>query len=88
MAQLPTIASTAARRLMPSADLRVEGGTPAAFGSAIGAGLQQLGDAGAQAGAAVQQFQLVKQEEQNRLAEFDRQTSFVSFGSDQATKLA
>lgn len=87
MAQLPTIASTANRRLMPSADLKVDGATPAAFGGAIGAGLQQLGDAGAQAGAAVQQFQLVKQEEANRLAEFDRQTTFVSFGSDQATKL-
>lgn len=87
MAQLPTIASTSNRRLMPSADLKVDGATPAAFGGAIGAGLQQLGDAGAQAGAAVQQFQLVKQEEANRLAEFDRQTTFVAFGSDQATKL-
>lgn len=87
MPQLPTIASTANRRLMPSADLKVDGATPAAFGAAIGAGLQQLGDAGAQTGAAIQQFQLVKQEEANRLAEFDRQTTFVSFGSDQATKL-
>lgn len=87
MAQLPTIASTANRRVLPTADLKVDGATPAAFGGAIGAGLQQLGDAGAQAGAAVQQFQLVKQEEANRLAEFDRQTTFVAFGSDQATKL-
>lgn len=87
MPQLPTIASTANRRVMPTADLKVDGATPAAFGAAIGAGLQQLGDAGAQTGAAIQQFQLVKQEEANRLAEFDRQTTFVSFGSDQATKL-
>lgn len=87
MAQLPTIASTANRRIMPSADLRVEGVSPAAFGAAVGAGLQQLGDAGADAGKAVQQFELVKQEEANRLAEFDRQTTFVAFGSDQATKL-
>lgn len=87
MPQLPTIASTANRRVLPTADLKVDGATPAAFGGAIGAGLQQLGDAGAQAGAAVQQFQLVKQEEANRLAEFDRQTTFVAFGSDQATKL-
>lgn len=87
MAQMPTIASTAGRRILPSADLRVEGATPAAFGAAVGAGLQQLGDAGADAGKAVQQFELVKQEEANRLAEFDRQTQFVAFGSDQATKL-
>lgn len=87
MAQLPTIASTANRRIMPSADLRVEGVSPAAFGAAVGAGLQQIGDAGADAGKAVQQFQLAKQEEANRLAEFDRQTTFVAFGSDQATKL-
>lgn len=87
MAQLPTIASTANRRIMPSADLRVEGVSPAAFGAAVGAGLQQLGDAGADVGKAVQQFELVKQEEANRLAEFDRQTTFVAFGSDQATKL-
>lgn len=87
MAQLPTIASTANRRIMPSADLRVEGVSPAAFGAAAGAGLQQIGDAGADAGKAVQQFQLAKQEEANRLAEFDRQTTFVAFGSDQATKL-
>jgi len=84
---MPTIASTAGRRILPSADLRVEGATPAAFGAAVGAGLQQLGDAGADAGKAVQQFELVKQEEANRLAEFDRQTQFVAFGSDQATKL-
>lgn len=87
MAQMPTIASTAGRRILPSADLRVEGVSPAAFGAAVGAGLQQLGDAGADAGKAVQQFELVKQEEANRLAEFDRQTQFVAFGSDQATKL-
>lgn len=87
MAQMPTIASTSNRRIMPSADLRVEGVSPAAFGAAVGAGLQQLGDAGADAGKAVQQFELVKQEEENRLAEFDRQTQFVAFGSDQATKL-
>ena len=87
MAQMPTIASTANRRIMPSADLRVDGVSPAAFGAAVGAGLQQLGDAGADAGKAVQQFELVKQEEANRLAEFDRQTQFVAFGSDQATKL-
>lgn len=87
MAQLPTIASTANRRIMPSAGLRVEGVSPAAFGAAVGAGLQQIGDAGADVGKAVQQFQLAKQEETNRLAEFDRQTTFVAFGSDQATKL-
>lgn len=87
MAQMPTIASTANRRIMPSADLRVEGVSPAAFGAAVGAGLQQIGDAGADAGKAAQQFQLAKQEETNRLAEFDRQTAFVAFGSDQATKL-
>lgn len=87
MAQLPTIASTANRRLLPTADLQIGGATPAAFGAAVGAGLQQLGDAGTQAGAAVQQFELIKQEEANRLAEFDRQTTFVAFGSDQATKL-
>lgn len=87
MAQMPTIASTAGRRILPSADLRVDGVSPAAFGAAVGAGLQQLGDAGADAGKAVQQFELVKQEEANRLAEFDRQTTFVAFGSDQATKL-
>ena len=87
MPQLPTIASTANRRVLPSADLKVDGATPAAFGAAIGAGIQQLGDAGAQAAGAIQQFQLIKQEEDNRLAEFDRQTTFVSFGSDQATKL-
>lgn len=87
MAQLPTIASTANRRIMPSADLRVEGVSPAAFGAAVGAGLQQIGDAGADAGKALHQFQLAKQEETNRLAEFDRQTTFVAFGSDQATKL-
>lgn len=87
MAQMPTIASTANRRILPSADLRVDGVSPAAFGAAVGAGLQQLGDAGADAGKVVQQFELVKQEEANRLAEFDRQTQFVAFGSDQATKL-
>lgn len=87
MAQMPTIASTAGRRILPSADLRVEGVSPAAFGAAVGAGLQQLGDAGADAGKAVQQFELVKQEEANRLAEFDRQTQSVAFGFDQATKL-
>ncbi len=87
MAQLPTIASTANRRIVPSADLRVEGVSPAAFGAAVGAGLQQIGDAGADAGKAVQQFQLAKQEEANRLAEFDRQTTYVAFGFDQATKL-
>jgi hypothetical protein len=87
MAQLPTIASTANRRLLPTADLKVDGVSPAAFGAAVGAGLQQLGDAGADAGKAVQQFQLVKQQEADRLAEFDRQTTFVNFGSDQATKL-
>lgn len=87
MAQVPTIASTANRRILPSADLRVEGVTPAAFGAAVGAELQQIGEAGVDAGKAVQQFELVKQEEANRLAEFDRQTQFVAFGSDQATKL-
>lgn len=87
MAQLSTIASTAGRRVLPTADLKVDGATPAAFGAAIGAGLQQLGDAGADTGKAVQQFQLAKIEEENRLAEFDRQTQFVAFGSDQATKL-
>lgn len=87
MAQLPTIASTANRRVLPTADLKVDGGTPAAFGGAIGAGLQQIGDAGADAGKAVEQFQLAKQQEADRLAEFDRQTQFVNFGSDQATKL-
>jgi hypothetical protein len=87
MAQLPTIASTANRRLLPTADLRVEGATPAAFGAAVGAGLQQLGEAGQGAGAALQQFQQAKQQELDRLAEFDRQTQFVNFGSDQSTKL-
>lgn len=87
MAQLPTIASTAARRIAPSADLRVDGVSPAAFGAAGGAGLQQVGEAGAEAAKAMQQFELVKQQEANRLAEFDRQTQFVAFGSDQATKL-
>ena len=87
MAQLPTIASTAARRIAPSADLRVDGVSPAAFGAAVGAGLQQVGEAGAEAVKAMQQFELVKQQEANRLAEFDRQTQFVAFGSDQATKL-
>lgn len=88
MAQLPTIASTANRRLMPQADLKVDGATPAAFGAGIGAGLQQIGEAGQQAGAAMQQLVLAKQQEADRLAEFDRQTQFVNFGSDQATKLA
>lgn len=87
MAQLPTIASTSNRRILPSADLRVDGVTPAAFGGAVGAGLQQIGEAGQQVGAAVQSFELAKQAEEDRLAEFDRQTQFVNFGSDQATKL-
>lgn len=88
MAQLPTIASTANRRLLPQADLRVEGVTPASFGGAIGAGLQQIGQAGQEVGASLQAFQQAKQAEEDRLAEFDRQTQFVSFGSDQNTKLA
>lgn len=87
MAQLPTIASTANRRILPSADLKIEGATPAAFGAGIGAGLQQIGEAGQQAGAAMQQLALAKQQEEDRLAEFDRQTQFVNFGSDQSTKL-
>lgn len=87
MAQLPTIASTANRRLMPSARLNVEGATPAAFGAAVGAGLQQIGDTGADAGRTVQQFELAKQAEARRLAEFDRQTTFVNFGAAQATRL-
>jgi len=88
MAQLPTIASTANRRLLPQADLRVEGVTPAAFGGAIGAGLQQIGQAGQELGSSLQSFQQAKQAEEDRLAEFDRQTQFVNFGSDQNTKLA
>lgn len=87
MAQLPTIASTANRRILPTADLKVDGATPAAFGAGIGAGLQQIGEAGQQAGAAMQQLVLAKQQEEDRLAEFDRQTQFVNFGSDQSTKL-
>ncbi len=88
MAQLPTIASTANRRLMPQADLKVDGATPAAFGTGVGAGLQQIGEAGQQAGAAMQSLVLAKQAEEDRLAEFDRQTQFVNFGSDQTTKLS
>lgn len=87
MAQLPTIASTANRRILPTADLKVDGATPAAFGAGIGAGLQQIGEAGQQAGAAMQSLVLAKQAEDDRLAEFDRQTQFVNFGSDQSTKL-
>jgi hypothetical protein len=88
MAQLPTIASTANRRILPTADLKVDGATPAAFGVGVGAGLQQIGEAGQQAGAAMQQLALAKQQEEDRLAEFDRQTQFVNFGSDQSTKLS
>jgi len=87
MAQLPTIVSTANRRILPTADLKVDGVTPAAFGAGIGAGLQQIGEAGQQTGAAMQALVLAKQQEEDRLAEFDRQTQFVSFGSDQSTKL-
>lgn len=88
MAQLPTIASTASRRLLPTADLKVEGATPAAFGAGIGAGLQQIGEAGQQVGTSIQAFQAAKQQEEDRLAEFDRQTQFVNFGSQQTTKLS
>jgi Phage tail lysozyme len=88
MAQLPTIASTSNRRILPSADLRVDGVTPAAFGSAVGAGLQQIGEAGQQAGAALGSLQLARQQEEERLAEFDRQTKFVEFGAHQSERLA
>lgn len=88
MAVLPTIASTSNRRILPTADLKIEGGTPAAFGSAVGAGLNAIGSAGEEVGGALQSFQLAKQQEEDRLANFDRQTKFVEFGSQQSTKLA
>lgn len=88
MAQMPTIASTAARSLLPTADLQIGGGSPAAFGAAVGEGLQQIGDAGGDASRALAGFQLAKQREAERLAEFDRQAQFVSFGSSEAERLA
>lgn len=85
--QLPSIASTANRRILPTADLQIEGASPAAFGGDIGAGLQGLGESVSEAAGAVAQFQLAKEAEDERLAEFDRQAQFVEFGSALGTKL-
>lgn len=88
MAVSPTIGGSAQRRLIPSADLRVENTNPASFGAGLGAGLQAVGSAGEEAAGALKQFQLIKQAEEDRLANFDRQTQFVKFGADQSTRLA
>lgn len=88
MAQLPSIATTAARRLLPSADLRIEGGSPAAFGAAIGEGVEALGQGVQRVGSALAQFELAKQQEAERAAEFDRQAQFVEFGAAEDERLA
>lgn len=87
MARLPSIADTAGRRLLPQADLRIEGGSPDAFGAAAGRGLQALGGAVQEVGGAIQQFELAKAREAEQTAEFDRQAQFVKFGSAEDERL-
>lgn len=87
MARLPTIESTAGRRLLPSANLQIGGGTPEAFGAAAGRGVQALGGAGQEVAQAVQTFELAKAREAEQAAEFDRQAQFVKFGSEESERL-
>lgn len=88
MARLPiTIDSSTQQNILPTAELQVQGNTPDAFGGGIGKGLTQLGDSGVDAASAFGKAQLIKAEDDRRLANFDRQATFVAFGSDQATKL-
>lgn len=87
MPQMPTIAGAAARRLMPQARLQVEGGSPAAFGAGIGEAVEQLGNAGSDAAAAVARFEFAKLAEADQAAEFERQAKFVEFGSTESTRL-
>lgn len=87
MPQLPAIASTAGRRLLPESRVQVDGAGPAAFGSAIGAGLQEIGQAGREVGGAIADFQLAKAREAEQAAEFDRQTQLISFGSAETERL-
>lgn len=86
--KLISIQDSAKRGALPTADLKIEGGSPAAFGSAIGEGLSQVGDAGQEAGNAVAYFQRAKQQEADQAAEFDRKAQFVEFGAAEDTRLA
>lgn len=83
----PTIQGTAQRRDMPGSNFNPRSATPADFGSTIGAGLEQLGNSETDAATAIQKFQLAKDAETERLANFDRQTTFINFGADQTSKL-
>lgn len=88
MAQMPSIAGTAARRVLPSANYDVQGATPAAFGAGVGQAIAGLGEQVGDVDNAIQNFHRIKLAEENRLAEFDRQTQFVNFGAAQTEKLA
>jgi soluble lytic murein transglycosylase-like protein len=87
MPELPSIASTSNRRVLPQAELQIGGASPAAFGAGVGDALQGLGEQGRQVAGAIDSLRLAKVQEADQAAEFDRQAQFVKFGSAESDRL-